>query len=213
METLFNSEKPHFSAWLRIYCEDPLPRFGTSQLSSYDLKRGLPLRHVKIPPVYANPLYYSALYGFHNLVEQLTFKDPQHVNSIGGEHDSPLLAALWGKHVRVAEFLLEHGANIDVQGSEKQTPLHKVIRWSDDVVFDTMRFLLKHGADLNARRDDLYSYIWQQIWDVARLLRCYLCTRQTSILGTGYAKLRCTWCRLCLTTIALFSGSGLRSYY
>ena len=182
METLFNSDKPPFSAWLRIYCIDPPPQFrlmhnrrsaedletpripkrhfrrSTEDLETLQIPQGCkrPRPNVKVPPVFAEPLYYSALYGFYHIVEQLTIKDPQHVNAIGGNYHSPLLAALWGKHLRVAEFLFEHGAKIAVQGSEVEleTPLHKVIGWPDDVVFDAMLFLLKHGADVNSRLDD-----------------------------------------------------------
>ena len=162
MATLFDSEKPHFSACLRIYCEDPRPRFRnqnpkqskpTMYVSRRRRRHGF--RPEVIPPEYAKPLYYSALYGFHNLVEKLAIKGPQLINSIGGDHGCPLLAALREKHVQVAEFLLERGANIDVRGSKNQTPLHYASQWSDDVAFVAMEFLLKHGADVNARRDDL----------------------------------------------------------
>jgi ankyrin repeat protein len=139
METLFDSEKPHFLAWLRVY--------GVNQDRLFRSMTGR--RRIK---VFATPLYYSSLYGFYDLVEQLVMKDPQHVNAIGGDHGFPLVAALRGKHVRVAEFLLEHGAKINFQGP---TPLHEVIGWSDDASLDAMQFLLKHGADVNAREDDL----------------------------------------------------------
>ena len=165
METLFDSEKPHFLAWLRVHCVDPPQRFrwvdyppggwvrGCGRLRTHrSQQRRI---RVEIPRVYAEPLYYSSLYGFYNLVEQLVIKNPQHVNAVGGNHGSPLLAALWEKHVRVAELLLEHGANINIKGPKNDTPLHKAIGWSEDPGLDAMQFLLKHGADVNARQDDL----------------------------------------------------------
>ena len=163
METLFDSEKPYFLAWLRVYCVDPPrrvkwvehprnPERRNSSIFRPHKSRRIP---IEFPRVFAEPLYYSSLYGFYNLVEQLVVKDPQHVNSISGNHGSPLLAALWGKHVRVAELLLEHGANINIKGPKNDTPLHKAIGWSDDAGLDAMQFLLKHGADVNARQDDL----------------------------------------------------------
>jgi ankyrin len=162
METLFDSEKPHFSAWLRVYCVDPPRRFQWVDYPPGGWVRGCGrLRtqqrriRVEIPRVFSQPLYYSSLYGFFDLVEQLVIKDPQYVNAIGDNHCSPLLAALWGKHVRVAGFLLEHGANINIRGPKNATPLHKVIGWSDDTSLDAVQFLLKHGADVNARQDDL----------------------------------------------------------
>ena len=146
METLFNPEKPHFSAWLRVYCVDP-PR-------CFQVMTG----RDEFIEVFATPLYYSSLYGFYNLVEQLVLKDPQHVNAIGGHQGSPLVAALRGRHLRVVEFLLEHGANVNVLGL---TPLHKAIGWPDDASLDAMQFLLKHGADVNARADDLFTPLHQ----------------------------------------------------
>ena len=161
METLFDSEKPYFSAWLRIYCVDPqrrsMPRhdgrFGFTENHRWPVHKGWMLYQ----PAPATPLYYAARYGFHDLVEQLAIKKPWHVNAIGGDLYSPLLAALLKKDLGVAEFLVEHGANVDAQGPENQTALHKVMEWSDDSAFDVTKFLLKHGADVNARRHDLYT--------------------------------------------------------
>lgn len=187
MATLFDSETPHFLAWLRTYCVDPPQRTQLMYVppvriplerSPTQQPQGLS-RIVKLPRVYAKPLYYSALYGFYDLVEQLVIKDPHQVNAIGGTHGSPLLAALWGKHVQVAEFLLEHGAIIDVhQGPKNKTPLHKVITWSNDSGLDAMQFLLKHGADVNAKRDGLSTPLHRAVskgrFKAAQLLLEYM---------------------------------------
>ena len=95
MKTLFDSDKPHFSAWLRIYDIDrpfgsPSPGDTTPQ-----------------------PLYYSALCGFYDLAEHLAKNRSQDINAIGGRHDYPLIAALHGGYIQVAEVLFEHGAKID----------------------------------------------------------------------------------------------------
>ena len=186
MATLFDSERPHFLAWLRTYCVDPPQRTRLMYLAPVNIPlESPPTRHPrgrpcieKLPRVYAKPLYYSALYGFYNLVEQLVIKDPHQVNAIGGTHGSPLLAALWGKHVQVAEFLLEHGANVDIhQGPKNKTPLHKVIKWSNDSGMVAMQFLLKHGADVNAKRDDLSTPLHRAVskgrFKAAQLLLAY----------------------------------------
>jgi ankyrin repeat protein len=159
MEILFDSEKPHFSAWLRIYCVDTQSRVRSTQGTTSDDKGltqvprcnfALPsTRYTAIPPLYATPLYYAALHGFHNLVKRLATNDPEHVNAFDDDH-CPLFAALLGKHVRAAETLLELGANTG------PTPLHRVIHLSDDdAISDAIQVLLKHGADANARLDDL----------------------------------------------------------
>ncbi len=108
MRSLFDPDKRHLVAWLGIYDIDP-------QSSGYT------------PSDISNPLYYAALCGFHDIVEHLVIKHPHLVNAIGGEFDSPLLAALYGKHIRVAEFLVRHGGKVDVRGLCGKTPLHRAI--------------------------------------------------------------------------------------
>jgi ankyrin repeat protein len=136
MRSLFDPDKRHLMAWLGIYNIDT----HSSGVSPSDIP---------------NPLYYSALCGFHDLVEHLVVNNPHLVNVIGGEYDSPLLAALSRKHSRVAEFLLRRGGKVDVRGTNEQTPLHMAIEFTEEVAVDVVRFLLEHGADVNSQRDDL----------------------------------------------------------
>jgi ankyrin repeat protein len=56
-------------------------------------------------------------------------------------------AALYGKHLHVAELLHEHHALVDFQGGGGQAPLHAASR---DGLVDIVRWLLDHGADANA---------------------------------------------------------------
>ena len=130
METLFDCDKPHFGAWVGIYNMDEEP---SSESPS------------KIP----TPLYYSSLCGFSDLVEHLSTKHPLHVNAIGGKYKFPLLAALVGKRIRVAEILLEHGANVNIRGPRERTPLHESI-----ANVDMVQSLLNKGADVNCEQDD-----------------------------------------------------------
>jgi ankyrin repeat protein len=131
METLFDCDKPHFSAWVEIYNVDE-----ESYLDS--------------PYMIPNPLYYSSLCGFSDLVEHLSTKHPQHVNAMGGTYKFPLLAALAGNHIRVAEILLMHNANVNIRGLEERTPLHEAIEFCVGMV----QSLLDKGADVNCRQDD-----------------------------------------------------------
>jgi hypothetical protein len=135
MQSLFDPDKPHFSAWVRTYDTDPQSD-GRSQS--------------EMP----NPLYYAALCGFDDLVKHLAIKHPQHVNAIGGFYEFPLIAALCRRHFRVAEVLLAHGGTVDVRGSGGETVLHKIIRLNEETI-DAMRFLLDRDADVNTRREDL----------------------------------------------------------
>ncbi len=154
MKTLFDPDKPHFAAWIRIYNIDPWPFW--------------------LPRNFAKPLYYSVLCGFYDLVEHLVKKHSQHVNDIGGEHDYPLVAALHGGHFRVAELLFQNGANVGAQGTEGRTPLHRASAWPNNLAVGAVQFLLKHGADVNARRTDLSTPLHlaadRGLFEVAQML-------------------------------------------
>jgi ankyrin repeat protein len=132
METLFDCDKPHFATWLRIYNMDG----GFS-----------PESPSKIP----TPLYYSSLCGFSDLGEHLSTKHPEHVNAIGGKYKFPLFAALASNHIRFAEILLKHDANVDIRGRGERTPLHEAIGSCVGMV----KPLLDKGADVNCRQVDL----------------------------------------------------------
>jgi ankyrin repeat protein len=157
MQSLFDPDKPYFSAWVRTYDMDQhSDRTSQSEMPS--------------------PLYYAALCGFHDLVKQLAIKHSQHVNAIGGYYEFPLVAALCKKHLQVAGVLLEHGGTVDVRGSGGDTVLHKIMRLNEENI-DTVQFLLERGADVNARREDLSTPLHLAIVDgevnVARILLEY----------------------------------------
>jgi ankyrin repeat protein len=132
MEFFFDTDKPHWAAWIRVYNIDKHWGF----YSSYGVD-------------VASLLYYAALCGFYDLVGHFICKYPEHLNARGGLLVTPLVAALYGKHFRVAELLLQHGAEVDVRGggNEYHTPLTIACV---EGPFDTVRWLLDHGADMHA---------------------------------------------------------------
>jgi hypothetical protein len=138
MKTLFDPDKPHFAAWICLFDIDA--EFG-GRLAS------------ETP----SPLYYATFHGFQDLVRYPAIKYPQDVNAVGGSYEFPLFAALRRNHFKVAETLLEHGGNVDVRGKREQTTLHKMIDWHNKLAINVIRFLLEHGADVNAQRNDLWT--------------------------------------------------------
>ncbi|KAH9047932.1 ankyrin repeat-containing domain protein, partial [Lactarius deliciosus] len=140
MKTLFDSDKPYFAEWLRIY--------------DIDIDRSSHLWSRSRSDT-ATPLYYSALCGFYDLVKHLVKKHSQHINAIGGTRDYPLAVALYNGHILVAELLCRHGANIGAQGTEGRTPLHTVARSPNNLAVDAVRFLLGRDADVNSQQADL----------------------------------------------------------
>jgi ankyrin repeat protein len=131
MDDLFDSSKPHFAAWVRVHDID-------ERWSTFDPG----LREV------TSPLYYAAFCGFYDMAERLIMKHPDQVNARSGRILSPLLAALYKRHFRVANLLHTHGAVVDVQDHFERTPLY-VASFEGQV--DIMRWLLDHGADADAK--------------------------------------------------------------
>jgi hypothetical protein len=142
METLFDFDKPHFAAWIRMHDIDR-PKVSWSDFSDSEIS----------PKPKPNPVYYSVLCGFHDLVKHLAIKYPQHIDAICGRYKFPLFAALSEDHVEIAELLLEHGADVDVRETTGETILLKVLSRPQHNLVNIVRLLLRHGADVNARDD------------------------------------------------------------
>ena len=154
MEYLFDVDKPYFAVWLELYDIDtyPYPNEGTWTSS---------LHYFAVQTKYsAIPLYYAALCGFEDLVEDLVVKYPQHVDSIGGYYVTPLVAAFAGRHFPTAKLLHHDGTDINVRGIDGNTPLFSAARYGDS---EMVRVLLDYKADVNARNENG----WTPIHDVS----------------------------------------------
>ena len=139
MDDLFDSSKPYFEAWLKVHDIDEAWEMFSPYYYMQFVHDGV-----------NSPLYYAALCGFYDLSERLLMKHPGQVNARGGRNLFPLQAALYKRHFQVANLLFRYGAVVDVQGDEHNTPLYAA---SGQGQVDTVRWLLDHGADPNARGD------------------------------------------------------------
>ena len=147
MEPLFDPDKPYFDAWLWVHDIDTLPS-GDSVLiyfSEFDV------------PKTGTPLYYAALCGFHDLAEQLIIKYPHQVNTTGGYYVSPLGAALSRGHLKIAQYLYEHGAEVDVPGRDKRTLLRGASSKGHPAHLEIVQWLLSRGANLTVP-DEQYGW-------------------------------------------------------
>ena len=136
MEYLFDPDKPYFVAWRRWHDIDTPPHEGSTFYHfAPDSKSD------------AVPLYYAALCGFQDLVEQLVLKHPQHVNARGGYYVTPLVAALAGNHFQTAKILHDNGAHPNVRGYAMATPLHSAAYYGH---LQMVRVLIGCRADVNA---------------------------------------------------------------
>ena len=143
MEDLFDPDKPYFAAWCKLYDLDSSPSYFSAfyQFTPYS-KSG------------ANALYYAALCGFTNLVEQLIVKHPQYVDAIGGWYMTPAVAALAGRHFQLAQVLHRAGSPVDLRGRFGNSPLHSAAYCGD---IEMVQVLLDYGVDVNTRNDDGFT--------------------------------------------------------
>ena len=153
IEYLFDADKPYFAAWRQLHDIDTSPSdssifFSFTSDSSTE-----------------SPLYYAALCGFSNLVEQLIVKYPEHVNALGGRFMTPAVAALAGRHFQVAEVLHRNGSSLDPAHARMGwTPLKCAARHGD---LEMIQVLLDCGVDVDSCGDGdststtpLYTASW-----------------------------------------------------
>jgi ankyrin repeat protein len=148
MRRLFDPAEPYFTAWLNAYDLDhewtSFVRDGSdSRRSSWSSKPGFTSLGEDDAPLC---LYYAALCGVRDVIEYLITKYPQHLNATVGLTKSPLAAALYSKHLQVAEILRQNGAVRPI-GDNGRTLLHAA---SKDGLVDVSQWLLI-GADANAQ--------------------------------------------------------------
>ena len=94
---------------------------------------------------YGNALQAASFQG-HETIVQCLIDNGADVNAIGGEYKHAVIAALYGKHVSLAELLQKHDASL-TQKQLDETLVTMVARgWVPGV-----RFLLEHRANVHAK--------------------------------------------------------------
>jgi hypothetical protein len=161
MECLFDPDKPHFATWLWIYDDD---------------QDGLSMSTVRPEKPEAGPLYYAASFGFRDLAEHLIAKHPEHVIAKGGRAETVTHVAAREGYTDILSLLLAHGADLDYPGtgpySWGQTPLQRAA-WTGKV--DAGKFLLDHGANINAQNvDGSTALCWAAIQGYVEFARMLL---------------------------------------
>ena len=134
MEDIFDPHKPYFEVWVQLHDIDD--EHSDDFLNMPDSEPG------------ARPLYYAALCGFHELVEQLVLKYPQYASARGGLCGTALHSASFKGHLQVVRYLLWHSVDVNVRDSGKDTPF-LLASWQGHT--DVAQCLLKHGADVELR--------------------------------------------------------------
>ena len=136
-EDLFDLHKPYFSAWRQLHDVDSDPSDSMFHFFTPNSKSGID-----------TPLYYAALCGFKNLVEQLIVKYPEDVNVIGGFCRTPAVAALAGRHFQLAQVLHRNGSSVDPPGRLGVSTIHSAADYGD---LEMVQVLLDYGVGVNTR--------------------------------------------------------------
>jgi ankyrin repeat protein len=137
MDCFFDMDNPHFSSWVRSEVPYEFLRDSVTEVRTWRDK-----------PRLAAPFCFAARKGLHRVLERLMTKDPQQVNQLGSCHGTPLHASVLGGHIKVAQLLVAHGANLNSRCRNNLTPLHIASREGH---FKIAKWLLNHGADVNSQ--------------------------------------------------------------
>jgi hypothetical protein len=91
------------------------------------------------------------MYGFCSLSQRLLEAHPCDVNARGGDHGTPLQAAIYKGHLDFVVLLLEHGADMESRNRKDKTALYVASSHGYTAV---VRSLIDRGADLNVQCGD-----------------------------------------------------------
>ena len=91
------------------------------------------------------------MYGFRSLSQRLLEAHPRDVNARGGDHGTPLQAAVYKGHLDFVVLLLERGADMESRNRKDQTALYVASSRGYTAV---VRSLIDRGADLNVQCGD-----------------------------------------------------------
>ena len=165
MDCFFDSDNPHFSAWVRIQGR---AKFGKSYFSNPNAA-----------PRLVAPLSFAAAKGFRGLVERLTIKHPYQVNQFDSIFGTPLHAsAIWGRDIEAAQFLCNHGADINSRTTYNWTPLHLASKFGH---LKMVKWLLDHGADVNSSTKDGWTSLSLAAADSHLELCCMLLDHKAEV--------------------------------
>jgi hypothetical protein len=178
MEDLFDLDKPYFAAWVQLHDIDTNPTtLSTFYQFTPSLKAGaVPLYYaalcgfqdlvehliLKFPQHvnakggwYVTPLV-AALAGEHYQTAKVLHDNFAHPNVTGIGTTTPLHAAAYSRHLQMVQVLLEYKADISARSFLGWTPLRYMAQGNSKLSppDNVARFLLVHGADVNARDND-----------------------------------------------------------
>jgi len=100
------------------------------------------------------PIHHAAYEGDMKKVKEIIDRDPNEINVQDEQGFTPLHLASGKGHIEIVEFLLNHGADIESEIFDGETPLMLAARYARCGKYETIKTLLEHGAKVNHRDED-----------------------------------------------------------
>jgi len=118
--------------------------------------------------IYVSTIHEAAKKGNYSKVRSLLYKNPKIVNSIDGDHMTPLHWAAWKGHVKTASLLISKGAIVNARNNANATPLILAV-YSGNVKM--VKLLMSNGADPNVRTANFHTALQFARGEIADILR------------------------------------------
>lgn len=83
-------------------------------------------------------------------LESLINNDPSLIHITDKDGYTPLHRACYSNHIKIVEYLIEHGANISAKTQMQWEPLHSCCQWNHK---ECALKLIQNGADVNAQSE------------------------------------------------------------
>ncbi len=100
------------------------------------------------------PIHKAAYKGDLKKVKEIIDRDPNQINVQDSLGYTPLHLASGKGHIEIVEFLLNHGADIESEIFDGETPLMLAARYAIHGKYETIKTLLEHGAKVNHKDED-----------------------------------------------------------
>ena len=101
------------------------------------------------------PIHHAAYEGDLKKVREIIDRDPNQINVQDAQGFTPLHLASSKGHIEIVEFLLDHGADIELEIFNGDTPLLVAARYArHGKQYETIKTLLEHGAKVNHKDED-----------------------------------------------------------
>ena len=100
------------------------------------------------------PIHHAAYEGDLKKVKEIIERDPNQINVQDSEGFTPLHLASGKGHIEIVEFLLNHGADIELEILNGETTLMLAARYARYGQYETIKTLLEHGAKVNHKDEN-----------------------------------------------------------